>query len=798
MILILFLSVGVLTSCQAGSGLTDINTTPALEVFTLSSPVFTPSAGEHNSNIILRISVDAPANGPTPGVFSEIRYTYTTNGDEPAEPLSDNWILYTNAISILPYAGTVYHMKAISVLTGYSNSMIIQSEYSWAPSKLSSPVFTPSAGEHNSNIILRISADAPANGPTPGVFPEIRYTYTTNGDEPAEPLSDNWILYTNAISILPYAGTVYHMKAISVLTGYSNSMIIQSEYSWAPSKLSSPVFTPSAGEHNSNIILRISADAPTNGPTPGSQPNIYYTFTTDGSEPADLTSDNWISYHNSIFILEPLNSSYRIKAISVLNGYNDSSIVQGHYTRRSDSDNDGIDNIIDNCPIIVNNDQADIDNDNIGDVCDVDNNGNGLIEIATIEELYNVRSDLRGTSYMGDSNGCGGLNGVTTCKGYELITNFNFDKNMNGFTWMKEGDNYILDVDDSNTYFPISITNSTEAGWLPIGDATTPFNAIFDGNGFVIQNLAIRRDQTHIGLFGRIGSDARIRNLEVKDALADYTGDNFVYIGVLVGYQSDSIVSANHVTGSSSVDGGAGGDYIGALVGYQERGSIIANYATGSVNGGDGIDRVGGLVGYQGQGSIIANYATGSVDGGSGGNDFVGGLLGQQNGGDFAANYAIGSVNGGAGNSDHVGGLVGNQAVGTITASYATGSVDGGAGSSDFVGILLGTGGFHGANITASYGFGSATMNENTNAFGLPPTGVTIASDITSGNAGSVWNDFNNNTSGAWDFTMRATANGGGPALRYADYDGTGGVNYCSLFPMEEVVCGTTLLPSQR
>ena len=36
----------------------------------------------------------------------------------------------------------------------------------------------------------------------------------------------------------------------------------------------------------------------------------------------------------------------------------------------SDSDNDGVDNWADNCPNIANPDQADIDKDSIGDVCD--------------------------------------------------------------------------------------------------------------------------------------------------------------------------------------------------------------------------------------------------------------------------------------------------------------------------------------------------------------------------------------------------------------------------------------------
>ena len=36
---------------------------------------------------------------------------------------------------------------------------------------------------------------------------------------------------------------------------------------------------------------------------------------------------------------------------------------------RLDSDQDGFSDLIDNCPLILNSDQADVDNDGLGDVC---------------------------------------------------------------------------------------------------------------------------------------------------------------------------------------------------------------------------------------------------------------------------------------------------------------------------------------------------------------------------------------------------------------------------------------------
>ena len=53
----------------------------------------------------------------------------------------------------------------------------------------------------------------------------------------------------------------------------------------------------------------------------------------------------------------------------------------------------------------------------------MDDDNNGLIEIATAEELINIRHDLDGTHYNDGSNssdaGCPTTNPVG-CKGYEL------------------------------------------------------------------------------------------------------------------------------------------------------------------------------------------------------------------------------------------------------------------------------------------------------------------------------------------------------------------------------------------
>ena len=465
----------------------------------------------------------------------------------------------------------------------------------------------------------------------------------------------------------------------------------------------------------------------------------------------------------------------------------------------------------------------------------VDFDEDGLIEIYDLTMLHNMRHNLAGTSYKaaaaatGDTTGCPN----TGCNGYELMNDLDLDRDGNGRTWNSDGANgYTLDAADAQaTYFPAG------SGWAPIGDDSNPFTATFDGNGHVIRNLAIRRDQRYIGLFGHI-DNATIRNLGLEQALADYTGVSGsdaqpVYIAPLAGYMAVGEITASYATGTAdgsrdnnrgtegnnehvgglvghqqagtiaasyaatTVNGrGGDNDRVGGLVGHQQAGTIAASYATGTAEGGNGSQEVGGLLGRQEGGTLIASYATGRVDGWGGDGDAVGGLVGHQQAGTIAASYATGAADGGAGDRDTVGGLVGRQAGGTLTASYATGTANGEIGTDDVVGGLVGqkTGG----TLTASYGFGSLS-NGTVRSEATPP--ATTAAGLTAGtssngstNAGDEWNQATSGTLGAWDFGDANQL----PALLYNDYDGTGsGTDYCALFVAANIPCNN-LLPDQR
>ena len=410
---------------------------------------------------------------------------------------------------------------------------------------------------------------------------------------------------------------------------------------------------------------------------------------------------------------------------------------------------------------------------------------------------------------------------------------------------------WALDSGDHHaTYFPVSASNT--GGWHPIGDATAPFSTIFEGNGFYIHGLAIRRTETHLGMFGYTHSSAIIRNIRLTNNLADYIGssNSNIHVGGLVGL-NEGTISASHA--SADADGGNGdGDFVGGLVGLNN-GTIIASYATGNVEGGNGItDRAGGLVGENNGGTIIASYATGDADGGDDDIDYAGGLVGRSANGTIIASYATGDADGGDGNDDRaggltgenqngtitasyatgdadvgdghagrVGGLVGRTITSTITASYATGDADGGGGTDDYVGSLVGHD--DGGTITASYGFGSSMNGENAGvddsgnrhphsdfAVGTGVNGARAFVSLANNSLRSppaVWDQASSNTQNVW--LIPTITNTQAPALRYADYDGAGNTYGCGsgsgatiVIPdrvptpggVINITCGSTLL----
>ena len=197
------------------------------------------------------------------------------------------------------------------------------------------------------------------------------------------------------------------------------------------------------------------------------------------------------------------------------------------------------------------------------------------------------------------------------------------------------------------------------AGFVPLGNMTTPFTGQFDGQGHTIANLTINRpSENYVGLFGVLDAGASANHLGLIGATV--IGNDSV--GILAGNMNSGTAGINQSYATGAVFGESS---VGGLVGEKDGGLISESYASAFVTATD--INVGGLVGAN-TSTITQSYASGAVSGAAN----VGGLVGV-NDGNIDRSYATGAVS----VSDSIaGGLVGLND-GLIAQSYASGAVSG-------------------------------------------------------------------------------------------------------------------------
>ena len=290
---------------------------------------------------------------------------------------------------------------------------------------------------------------------------------------------------------------------------------------------------------------------------------------------------------------------------------------------------------------------------------DYDVDDDGLIEVATLDQLNALRWDLDGD---GTTTAAGyvetfpsGINdmGCPTagCTGYELTRS--------------------LDFDDAASYGDQSNKSkwTSGRGWLPIGDSSAGnFAATFHGGGNTISNLFIDRPEVeYVGLFGNTHRDTEIRNVGL---IGGRVIGGF-YVGALVAhnqgalsaaYSTANVIGVGKTTYVTKSEAGlrvrtpAGKtSYVGGLVGANS-GAIESSYAQGDVTA-ESIERgtAGGLVGSNNR-TVTDSYATGTVTVEASELVIAGGLIGLNHRA-IVNSYATGAV---VGAGFKVGGLVGH------------------------------------------------------------------------------------------------------------------------------------------
>ena len=381
------------------------------------------------------------------------------------------------------------------------------------------------------------------------------------------------------------------------------------------------------------------------------------------------------------------------------------------------------------------NSEVDIDNDGISNLLDIDDDGDGLIEIATAAELDSVRYALNGkgrrlsAGAALDTTGCGGDNGIRFCNGYELVADISLATYANadgGKGWQPLGH----DTDSSND-----------------GCQGVRFEGTFEGNGWTISDLNISRsDENCVGLFGHIAAGSEIRNL----ALHAETVIGKDRVGGLVGRgPSAQIISSSVVVNEVS----GTGDYIGGLVGV----GTLARIVSSSVVAGQvkGFNSTGGLVGRGDDARIHSSSAVLSLVIGEG--HWIGGLVGVGGGtriysssvvvDEVSGSSSVGGLVGwgrearihsslvvvgeiGKSRSSRIGGLVGYFEDGKVAYSYVV--------SGSNTAMLVGSGSGIGA---ASY-WDSETSGINSGDYGVPKTSNELRSPTGYERIYANWNDW--------------------------------------------------------
>ena len=306
--------------------------------------------------------------------------------------------------------------------------------------------------------------------------------------------------------------------------------------------------------------------------------------------------------------------------------------------------------------------------------------------------------------------------------------------------------------EEGKTDIDITLTgNITLTGeWTPIGiDYNHRYAGTFDGGGHTITGLTVTTSDQYAGLFGRIGSGGKVKDVTLKDVKIE-SNNGMGCVGGVAGWSYGNIENCSV---SGSVSGSGMNGVAGGVVGYQSGGFLTGCSSSATVNAGN---TAGGVASMTDSGATLtACYATGDVtlESINPGSNFAGGVVGVNTVSTLKACYAWGSVTGSKSSGTvYVGGVTGQNVEGTLQACYhAKGAVSCPDGT---------TGGVTGRNykffndpvITACYwggngqeeGIGENQAGTTFETIKVDGTDVTWRSAMTSMNealqsAGSAW-----------------------------------------------------------
>ncbi len=259
----------------------------------ISDPEITPEGGTYNET--QTVTINEPDD--------DVTVYYTTDGSDPsASNYTGSWSTtggtYSQTVNVTTTGTTI---KAIAIDSEDNESDISEATYVL---KVGDVKASSASGKYSNPFKLTLSQTA-TSGAT--------IYYTTDGSDPTT--SATRVAYTTSLLI----DETQTIKAVAVRDGFVNSEILTVEYEVV--KCADPYFSLPGGDYVDATRTLILCDT--------EQAEIYYTITTDGTEPADPDKTS-TAYETGTYITLPVGT-VKIKAVAYKGADRCENVVEATY-----------------------------------------------------------------------------------------------------------------------------------------------------------------------------------------------------------------------------------------------------------------------------------------------------------------------------------------------------------------------------------------------------------------------------------------------------------------------------------
>jgi hypothetical protein len=184
-----------------------------------------------------------------------------------------------------------------------------------------------------------------------------------------------------------------------------------------------------------------------------------------------------------------------------------------------DGDDDGVENVLDNCPETPNSDQKDLDGDGIGNACESDTDGDQIVDdedrCPLVANPNNADTDGDGTGDVCDADIDGDDTG-NTADNCPLVSNpaqadFDGDGNGDACDLDDDGDGYVDSIDNCAGTSTGSATDVSGCSSQQRFDRACPATATYQNHGAYVSCVAAEAEaQLNAGLITEDEKDAAI------------------------------------------------------------------------------------------------------------------------------------------------------------------------------------------------------------------------------------------------------------------------------------------------